>query len=261
MTAKLRSARAVADVSVGKVLAVVEIAVPPERVFSALVDPEQVPQWWGSADLYRVTSFESDLRVGGRWTSRGKGNDGTAFSVTGEYVEIDPPRRLVHTWKADWEPGEPSTVRYQLDAIPEGTRVTVQHDGFGDRAASCQGHADGWERVLTWLVQHFPPPAAAPPRKYFFCRLLPPRPSFMIDMTAEERQMMGVHAAYWREQLAKGTSIVFGPVADPAGGWGLGVVAVADEDELHALQANDPAISSGRGLRYENLPMVVAVHA
>jgi uncharacterized protein YndB with AHSA1/START domain len=263
MTAKWRSARAVADVTVGRILAVVEIAVPPERVWSALVDPQQVPQWWGSADLYRVTSFEVDLRPGGRWTSKGQGADGSTFTVTGEYVEVDAPHRLVHTWKPDWDEGAPSTVRYQLDSIPEGTRVTVQHDGFGDRAASCQGHADGWERVLSWLVKHFPaPPAAAtPPRKYFFCRLLPPRPSFMVDMTPEEREMMLVHGAYWREQLAKGTSIVFGPVADPAGGWGLGVVAVANEDELHTLQANDPAIRAGRGLRYENLPMVVAVHA
>jgi uncharacterized protein YndB with AHSA1/START domain len=263
MTAKLRTARAVADVTVGSILAVVEIAVPPERVFRALVDPEQVPAWWGSADLYRVTSFEADLRVGGQWVSRGQGADGHAFSVAGEYLEIDPPRRLVHTWKPDWEQGAPSTVRYQLESIPEGTRVTVRHDGFGDRAASCQSHADGWERVLGWLVKHFPaPPAAATPaRKYFFCRLLPPRPSFMVDMTAEERAMMMAHAGYWKEQLAKGSSIVYGPVADPAGGWGLGVVAVASEDELRSLQANDPAILAGRGLRYENLPMVVAVHA
>jgi alkylation response protein AidB-like acyl-CoA dehydrogenase len=91
----------------------------------------------------------------------------------------------------------------------------------------------------------------------FFCRLLPPRPSFAADMTSAERELMQRHAAYWRELLAQGKAIAFGPVADPKGAWGLGLLAVRDEHELRELQANDPALALG--MRYDNLPMPALV--
>jgi uncharacterized protein YndB with AHSA1/START domain len=146
--------RAVADLSRGVILASVEVAAPIERVFAAISSAE-VAEWWGSADTYRVTRSTFDLRVGGAWRSEGVSNDGKPFSVGGEILELDPPHLLVQTWIYDWEPGAPTTIRYQLATIPGGTRVTVRHEGFGDRAASCDSHSQGWERVLGWLSAHF----------------------------------------------------------------------------------------------------------
>jgi len=48
-------------------------------------------------------------------------------------------------------------------------------------------------------------------------RLLPPRPTFALDMTAEEAAMMAEHVAYWGGLLERGVAIVFGPVGDPKG--------------------------------------------
>ena len=79
-------------------------------------------------------------------------------------------------------------------------------------------------------------------------------------MTKSEAEVMQKHAAYWRELLAKGKAIAFGPVAEPKGGWGVGIVAVNDEQELRELQANDPAILLKLGMRYESLPMPAVVH-
>jgi hypothetical protein len=67
------------------------------------------------------------------------------------------------------------------------------------------------------------------------------------------------HAAYWTGQLQAGRAIVFGPVGDPKGAWGLGVVRAPDLDAVRAFEADDPAVRSGRGLRYEILPMLRAV--
>jgi uncharacterized protein YndB with AHSA1/START domain len=257
MTA-LQSARSVADVSEGTVVAVVEVAVPADRVFRALTDPQEMVQWWGSPELYRVTEWKADLRVGGRWQSTGRGADGRAFTVSGEFLEIDPPRRLVHTWQPDWEQGgPPTTVHYQLDPIAAGTRVTVRHTGFGDRSASCLDHGRGWERVLGWLADHLCPRVE---RRYFLCRLLGPRPTFPQDITPEEADLMKRHGVYWRELLGRGQAVVFGPVADPKGVWGLAVAAAASEEELAKLLAADPTIASGRGFRFESLPMLGAVH-
>src|SRR5262249_40221654 len=60
------AARAVADTGDGVVLARVEIAVPPARVFAALTTDE-LTKWWGSAEMYRTTKFTIDLRPGGAW--------------------------------------------------------------------------------------------------------------------------------------------------------------------------------------------------
>jgi uncharacterized protein YndB with AHSA1/START domain len=142
-------ARAVADASRGMLLASVEIAAPPERVFAALTSAE-VAAWWGSPDLYRVTKWTGELKPGGAWRSEGISAEGREFAVSGEFLEIDPPRLLVQTWKPDWAPGPATTVRYQIEAILGGSRVNVRHEGFTD-AAACESHANGWERVFGWL--------------------------------------------------------------------------------------------------------------
>lgn len=148
---KRATARAVADVSAGMLLASIEIAATPERVFRAIASKD-VASWWGSPDLYRVTEWTGELEVGGKWRSAGIGRDGSAFEVGGEFLEIDPPRKLVQTWDPKWVSGPPTKVTYLLDPIEGGTRVTVRHEGFGAAADSCLSHTDGWERVLSWLA-------------------------------------------------------------------------------------------------------------
>lgn len=257
MKNKSSSARSIADVAQGTILARIDIAVPPERVFRALTTDE-LAKWWGADGMYRVTAFQIDLRTGGAWRSDGVGADGTPFHVGGKVLELDPPRKLVQSWEPSWEAGAPpTTVSYLLDPIESGTRVTVRHSGFGARTASCESHASGWERVLGWLLSHVTPQRE---RRYFLCRLLPSRPTFMMDMSEAERAVMLAHAQYWSGKLAEGNVIAFGPVADPAGGWGVGILAVQDEAELRSFQSEDPAIKANIGLRYETLPMLTAVH-
>jgi uncharacterized protein YndB with AHSA1/START domain len=256
MTApSLEPARSVADLSDGVVLATVEIAAPADRVFRALTDPKELTQWWGSPETYRTEEWVQDLRVGGKWHATGRGSDGHTFTVEGEFLEIDPPRKLVHTWKPDWDGGHVTTITYRLDAIASGTRVTVRHAGFGERRESCNNHGRGWERVLGWLQAHVSKPM------FFLCRLLPPRPTFALDMSDAERKIMLEHGVYWRELLAKGQVIAFGPVLDPNGPWGLGLACVRDQAELETMQQNDPAILAQIGLRYESFPMMTLISA
>jgi len=151
-SSSLKSARAVADVGNGIILANVEIAASPERIFRALTSDE-ITRWWGSEDTYRTTKWTGDVRVGGKWVAEGVGRDGP-FSVHGEYLEVDPFQKIVHTWRAGWDGNHLTTITYRLEAITGGTRVTVRHEGFGDRVESCRGHGDGWERVLAWLEAH-----------------------------------------------------------------------------------------------------------
>src|SRR3974390_2606008 len=93
------------------VLAEIFIAAPPARVFQAISDPTQLPKWWGQSGLYHVTKSTMDVRPGGKGRSGGGGADGKDFYVEGEYLEVDPPRRLVHTWIGSYS-GPQQTVVY-----------------------------------------------------------------------------------------------------------------------------------------------------
>jgi uncharacterized protein len=79
---------------------------------------------------------------------------------------------------------------------------------------------------------------------HFLYKLIPPRPTFDRDMSDAEAAIMGQHVAYWQEQIERGTAIVFGPVADPVGVWGLAVVDADSEEDVRTLGLADPAVTS-----------------
>jgi uncharacterized protein len=91
---------------------------------------------------------------------------------------------------------------------------------------------------------------------YFFVKTQNPRPSFHLDMTPEERSVMQRHVAYWTEKAGQGTAIVFGPVMDPQGVYGMGVYQARDEAEIRRLLEQDPANGL---LQYEVFPMAGVV--
>ena len=93
-------------------------------------------------------------------------------------------------------------------------------------------------------------------KKHFALKLIPNRPTFAQDMTDEERSIMQQHSAYWRDLMDKGMVIVFGPVMDPKGVYGLGVIEVDDEAQVHTIIANDPASKINT---YEFYPMRAVV--
>jgi uncharacterized protein len=79
----------------------------------------------------------------------------------------------------------------------------------------------------------------------FVLRLMAPRPTFALDMTDEEREIMGRHAAHWQPFIDSGQMVVFGPVLDDTGSFGLAVIEAEDEDQLRQFAAGDPVITTG----------------
>lgn len=92
-----------------------------------------------------------------------------------------------------------------------------------------------------------------------FCKLHGPRADFAQTMTPAEAQLMHAHAGYLRTFAAKGWAVAFGPVADPAGTFGVGIWEVPDGTDVAAICAEDPTIKSGLGFRYEIHPMPALV--
>ncbi|MFY9560235.1 MAG: SRPBCC domain-containing protein [Terriglobales bacterium] len=130
----------------------IHIAAPPERVFQAITDPRQLLQWWGQKGMYRCTQWSTDVRPGGQWRSEGVSDqDGSPFHVGGEYLEVDPPRRLAYTWNASWCSHLKTVVQWDLESTSGGTLARVRHSGFAGDAAQATGHRQGWERVISWM--------------------------------------------------------------------------------------------------------------
>jgi len=81
-----------------------------------------------------------------------------------------------------------------------------------------------------------------PAKKYFVLKLIPPRLTFAEDMTEKEMAIMKQHAAYWKDKAGQGIAIVYGPILDPKGVYGLGIIEVDDEDQARTFATNDPAV-------------------
>lgn len=79
-------------------------------------------------------------------------------------------------------------------------------------------------------------------KKFFVLKLIPPRPTFAQDMSEEERNIMQQHVVYWTELMNKDIAIIFGPVLDPNGVYGLGIIKADSEEEVNELISNDPAV-------------------
>jgi uncharacterized protein YndB with AHSA1/START domain len=130
----------------------VEIAASPEAVFAAITDSEQLKQWWGDGQNYKVDRWDGDVRVGGRYRSIGIGRSGDPFEVSGEYLTVEPPRLLVYTWEASWTAAVPaSVVRWELNPSAGGTHLRVTHSGFSQHPQMIQMYSNGWPGVLGWL--------------------------------------------------------------------------------------------------------------
>ena len=123
------------------------IAASPETVWQLLVDPEQATRWMGQ----RVT-FEP--RPGGLYRVEVI----PGHTARGEFVELDPPRRLVYTW--GWEDGKdgpnpvpPGSSTVEIELIPDGqgTLLRFLHHSL-PTAESAESHGHGWDHYLERLA-------------------------------------------------------------------------------------------------------------
>ncbi|HEY2203882.1 MAG TPA: metalloregulator ArsR/SmtB family transcription factor [Pseudonocardia sp.] len=131
----------------------------PERLWSALTEPEFTRRYWG-------TTLTSDWRVGSTvvWEQ-----DGVTMSDPEQVVlDSDPPRRLSYTWhtftpefgeKFGFDPDtfarlaaeKRSTVTFEIEPFGDAVKLTVVHDGFEPGSVVLQGIGEGWPAILSGL--------------------------------------------------------------------------------------------------------------
>ena len=89
----------------------------------------------------------------------------------------------------------------------------------------------------------------------FVFRLIPPRPSFPSDMSEGERATMMEHVGYWSALAEEGKVLAFGPVDDPRGACGIGIILAENQSEAEEVRDHDPAVKSPYGFSTEIAPM------
>jgi uncharacterized protein YndB with AHSA1/START domain len=119
----------------------------PETVWGFLVDPEKMTRWMGGEAWF-------DPRPGGQY----RVDVIQGHIASGEFVELDPPRRLVYTF--GWEPegGRPnpvppgsSTIEIELTPTGDGTTLRFRHSGLPS-AEAAEAHTVGWDHYLGRLA-------------------------------------------------------------------------------------------------------------
>jgi len=130
------------------------IAARPSIVFDALTTPEGIAHWWGP-DAGPVLFAETDVRVGGRFKVRFRMLDGTEHESSGEYLEVNPPVRLVMTWRWLGNEDEDGESRIEIDLRPVdgGTELVFTHALLGSEE-SRKGHEEGWNGALDKLEKY-----------------------------------------------------------------------------------------------------------
>ena len=81
----------------------------------------------------------------------------------------------------------------------------------------------------------------------YLYKLVPPRPTFPQDMDEAETNIMQQHFAYWQRRVDEGSTLVYGPVPDPAGAWGLAILQAESEEAARSTVLADPAVETRLG--------------
>ena len=140
----------------------VYIKATPEAIFEAITSPE----WTNRYGYGNYAEF--DLRPGGQYRARASAEFIAAgapeFVVDGEVLEVDPPRRLVQTWRMLMDPTMRqegfTRLTYEIDEVQGGVcRLTVTHElenaptlaAMVDGSQEHTGAGGGWNWVLSDL--------------------------------------------------------------------------------------------------------------
>jgi uncharacterized protein YndB with AHSA1/START domain len=117
---------------------------PVEETFRLLTEPDALATWWGP-DGFSIPAVDVHLVVGGRYRFRMAPPEGEPFHLSGEFLEIDPPWRLVYTFT--WEEPAPddreTVVDLSLAGTGTGTRVVLSQGPFLTEERLTL-HRNGW---------------------------------------------------------------------------------------------------------------------
>jgi uncharacterized protein YndB with AHSA1/START domain len=122
----------------------------PERVFDAWLDPKTARKWLFATPAGQMVRVEIDARVGGHFIIVDQRN-GVDVEHTGEYLEIDRPRRLVFTFGVPKYSPLFNEVTIEIQAAESGCDLTLTQTGVPDEYM--KSNENGWIGILVGLAE------------------------------------------------------------------------------------------------------------
>ncbi|MGO1317684.1 MAG: SRPBCC family protein [Cellulomonadaceae bacterium] len=124
------------------------VAAPLERVWAALSSAEGLRPWWWSH--WDDVAIAADVRPGGAYRIVAPG---AGVALSGTYLAVDAPEHLAFTWEWRDDDGEvpDEAVDVRLDAVEEGTRISIRHSGPWADDAPAASYREGWDFTLGQL--------------------------------------------------------------------------------------------------------------
>ena len=127
-------------------LYVTYIRTTPEKLWSALTDPDFMKQYWFG------TYCESQWKKGSPWTHLVA--DGQVLDA-GEIVEADPPRRLVIRWQNEFKPElkaeGPSLCTIEIERSSTAVKLSITHTIEREPSQFITAVSGGWPKVISNL--------------------------------------------------------------------------------------------------------------
>ncbi|MGJ4857393.1 SRPBCC domain-containing protein [Labrys sp. La1] len=102
-------------------------AASPEAVYRAHTEPKLIQKWMLGPDGYTMPVCISEARPGGKIRFEWQDGSGGGFSLTGEYIELEPHSRIVHVERMHLpDPTPDNHVETRFEADGAGTLMTLR---------------------------------------------------------------------------------------------------------------------------------------
>jgi len=128
------------------------IKASPNRVYAAWTDPAQLKKWFGPENV-KTRNLIAEVRVGGQFRWDCTDPEGNEVTISGEYREVEPGKKIVFTWQLeddeDWK-NRSSIVTVEFFDREGGTELRLTHAKLPNEA-SRDDHTNGWNSVLDKL--------------------------------------------------------------------------------------------------------------
>ena len=128
------------------------LPVPPDRVWTALTQPDQLSAWFG-------TQATIDLRPGGEVIFTWDGSTGPRGTNRGVIEAVEPPHHFAFRWHSNSDNVPMTRVEFTLEPHAEGTRLRLVESCFASLPPELRGrlhdlNTEGWQRELGELAQY-----------------------------------------------------------------------------------------------------------
>jgi uncharacterized protein YndB with AHSA1/START domain len=136
-------------------IAVQNFKAPPQRVYDAILSTEMIGRFMFGPLLREETILyiRNDPRVGGAFSYKVRRGEHEIDHV-GEFLELDPPKRIAFTWAiaGESDAGDPSVVTIDITPTPEGCSVRLMHEMPPEWADFIDRSRGAWEKMLSVLA-------------------------------------------------------------------------------------------------------------